>query len=239
VKGLVVNRFSANGVTIQGGGNSRVEGSFIGTDAGGTLDLGNTKDGVLTKDSPNNVIGGSAPGAGNLISGNGQYGVEVVGNASTGNAIRGNFIGTDRMGGVALGNSQDGVNIGSSNNTVGAANPLERNIISGNGLGIQVYTSTGNILRGNFIGTNNTGTARLSNGGSGITVSFSATGNTIGGTDAGARNLISGNDGDGIPLLGSDVPAIRYRETISARTLPATNRWVIRITEWVPDLPIQ
>src|SRR5438034_6629972 len=73
VKGLVINRFSANGITIEGGGGSRDESSFIGTDASGALDLGNTKDGILVKDSPNNIIGGSVSGTGNLISGNNQY----------------------------------------------------------------------------------------------------------------------------------------------------------------------
>ena len=196
VRGLVINRFTANGLAIQGGGSSSVEGSFIGTDTGGTADLGNVKDGILVKDSPNNVVGGSVSGTGNLISGNNQYGVEVTGNTATGNAVRGNMIGTDRSGSLPLGNPA-GVSISSSNRGVGGASVLERNVISGNGsYGLGIFTSTGNIVRGNFIGTNSAGTAALGNS-TGIFMD-GAPGNTIGGLGASDGNLISANTGYGL-----------------------------------------
>ena len=196
MRGLVINRFTANGLAIQGGGSSSVEGSFIGTDTGGTADLGNVKDGILVKDSPNNVVGGSVSGTGNLISGNNQYGVEVTGNTATGNAVRGNMIGTDRSGSLPLGNPA-GVSISSSNRGVGGASVLERNVISGNGsYGLGIFTSTGNIVRGNFIGTNSAGTAALGNS-TGIFMD-GAPGNTIGGLGASDGNLISANTGYGL-----------------------------------------
>ena len=91
--------------------------------------------------------------------------------------------------------------IGSSNNTVGGASPSERNVISGNGnFGLQIASSTGNVVQGNFIGTDKTGTMRLSNA-SGILLA-GAGGNSIGGTGAGEGNLISGNLSDGILFQG-------------------------------------
>src|SRR5437667_1959242 len=191
VRGLVINRFTANGLAIQGGGSSSVEGSFIGTDTGGTADLGNVKDGILVKDSPNNVVGGSVSGTGDLISGNNQYGVEVTGNTATGNAVRGNLIGTDRSGSLSVGNTTEGIDISSSNNTVGGSSVSERNVVSGNGVGLVISASTGNIVRGNFIGTNAAGTGQVSNG-TGV-ATYTASGNTLGGVGLGEGNLISSN----------------------------------------------
>ena len=62
-------------------------------------------------------------------------------------------------------------------------------------------TTAGNLIQGNYIGTDITGTAALGNGGSGIQIfeTQPATGvNTVGGTSAAARNVISGNGGSGI-----------------------------------------
>lgn len=70
------------------------------------------------------------------------------------------------------------------------------------GDGIDIGTN-GVLVQGNFVGTDNTGTAALANAGDGVNVSF-ANGATIGGTAKGARNVISGNSGAGIALTGSD-----------------------------------
>jgi hypothetical protein len=53
--------------------------------------------------------------------------------------------------------------------------------------------TTGNVVQGNFIGTNASGSAALANHLRGIGISYGAFGNMIGGTVLGARNLISGN----------------------------------------------
>src|SRR6185295_18010727 len=88
-----------------------------------------------------------------------------------------------------------------SNNTIGGTTTAARNIISGHasqGIAIVNTGTTGNLVQGNFIGTNVNGTAAVSNGsGVGIT---NAPGNTIGGAVAGARNVISGNIGDGVGI---------------------------------------
>jgi hypothetical protein len=71
IRGLAINRFS-EGVSIDGDtvGN-RVEGNFIGTNPSGTIDEGNTDDGVNIFDGASeNVVGGTTLAARNVISGN-------------------------------------------------------------------------------------------------------------------------------------------------------------------------
>ena len=133
---------------------------------------GANADGLLLS-SLNNVVKGLIV---NRFSGNG---IDIKGNTATGNALYGNFIGTDRTGTVSIGNSGSGVIVASNNNTIGGASPTERNIISGNGFfGLQIASSTGNVVRGNFIGTDKTGTTQLSNA-TGLFIG-SAGGNTVG-----------------------------------------------------------
>ena len=66
---------------------NRVIGNYIGTDVTGAADLGNTSDGVIISQAPNNIIGGTTAGERNLISGNDQNGVQIFGAASTGNKV--------------------------------------------------------------------------------------------------------------------------------------------------------
>ena len=180
-----------------------VEGNFIGTDATGSRGLGNGSNGVEINLSTNNTVGGTAPGAGNLLSGNTGYGVALAG---AGNRVEGNLIGTDFTGTLALGNGSfgtGGVFLGAWNNTVGGTSAGARNVISGNSFyGILVNTSSGNLMQGNFIGTDITGTQPLGNGG--IGVFLGAVGeNTIGGATPGAGNVISANQLDGIGITGN------------------------------------
>jgi titin len=196
------------GVTIQGAVSTEnlVQGNYIGTNAGGTSRLPNTKAGVTINDAPNNTIGGSASGAGNLISGNGEDGVHIMGVNATGNVVLGNYIGTNHDGSAALGNQRHGVIVDQvSQNTVGGTTAAERNIISGNaanGVAIKGTTAISNTVRGNYIGTDASGIAAVPNSASGVLIE-SAPNNTIGGTAISDRNLIAGNGADGIFILGS------------------------------------
>ena len=61
---------------------------------------------------------------------------------------------------------------------------------------------TNNIIEGNYIGTDPTGTLAQGNA-VGVLIG-QAQSNTVGGTVAGARNLISGNDGDGVVIFSVD-----------------------------------
>jgi CSLREA domain-containing protein len=183
-----------------------VAGNYIGTNTTGAVNLGNLRNGVIIDGAPNNTIGGTAPGAGNIISGNGRHGVEITKNGSMGNVVQDNFIGTDAGGATALGNSFSGVLVGNSasGNTVGGSAPGAGNVISGNAeSGVLIQNSGTNQVQGNIIGLNAAGMAVLPNSFDGVRIGGSATGNTVGGATAGARNVISGNTQNGVGISGS------------------------------------
>ena len=90
---------------------------------------------------------------------------------------------------------------GITRDLVGGLTPNARNIISGNlsnGVSLREGTSNTTVV-GNYIGTDVTGTVALGNSYRGILVTHSPN-NTIGGTNTGERNVISGNGWDGIAL---------------------------------------
>ena len=168
------------GVAIYGGSavNDLVEGNYIGTDITGTVALGNAYSGVyvgsgsLFSDNPpgsasDNTIGGTAPGAGNVISANGNWGIWVSGDGATGNLIQGNKIGTDLTGTMALENKYSAVEIdGGAANTIGGTTAGAGNVISANGHQGVLITgdgATGNLIQGNEIGTDVAGTVALGN----------------------------------------------------------------------------
>lgn len=174
--------------------NNVVAGNYIGTDASGTLPRGN---GVAILDAgENDRIGGTKAAARNVISGNGD-GVWLGGfNAM----VQGNYIGTDVTGTQALGNGTYGISASNSTNTqIGGRSAAARNVISGNTQGgiSLLYAYGTNVIEGNYIGVDATGTVALGNGGYGVSVEGYSSA-TIGGNVAGARNLISGNDTGGI-----------------------------------------
>jgi CSLREA domain-containing protein len=130
-------------------------------------------------------------------------GVRITGNGASGNKVTGNYIGTDATGTQDLGNGDNGVAIGSApNNTIGGATAGERNVISGNFVGVLVQgaAATGNRVLGNFVGTDKNGTAPLGNY-HGVLISEAAN-NTVGGTQAGARNVVSASTFYGVGVFG-------------------------------------
>ncbi len=188
----IISGNGQDGVRITGN-NNVVEGDYVGVNAVGAA-LGNGRDGVLIASS-NNTVGGTVSGARNVIGGNGSYGVELPFGASS-NVVLGNYIGTNIFGTAALGNA-NGVAIGDTGNTVGGTTAAARNIISGNtGDGVVIEnTATTNLLQGNYIGLNAAGTGAVANS---IGIEDAGVGTAIGGSASGARNVISGNTGDGV-----------------------------------------
>jgi uncharacterized repeat protein (TIGR01451 family) len=180
VRGLVINRFNGYGIVITGN-NNFIEGNFIGTSATGTFALSNALDGVFINGGSNNTTGGTTVAARNLLSGN-RNGIQISG-AGSANLVRGNFIGTNVTGTVAIGNSLNGILInGSSNNAVGAVGSASSNIIAFNGsAGVAVTSGTGNLILSNSI---------FLNGGLGIDLgAIGVTPNDAGDPDTGANNL--------------------------------------------------
>jgi titin len=186
-----------------------IEGNRIGTDVTGTAILDNYFGVNVEKGAHDNIIGGAAPGAGNLISGNRAFGIILSDDRSTGNLVQGNYIGTTADGSAALGKQLTGVYVGASNTTVGGTAPGAGNLISGNGSeGVYLSGVTGLVVQGNFIGTDATGTVAVANGyngnGDGLIVSFGGSGIVIGGSAPGAGNVISGNHRYGVNLSNAN-----------------------------------
>ena len=189
-----------------GSGGNTVLGNFIGTDISGRSSITN-HDGIgIVSQAQNNIIGGTNNGARNVISGNTGYGILISDPGTTGNQVLGNFLGADLSGTNALPNDTGiGLFGQTKNNVVGGAGAA-RNLISGNfsqGVLLADANTTGNVIQGNYIGTSTNGTSALPNNGVGIYLLLGPQTNTIGGTSAGAGNLISGNDTDGIRFYGS------------------------------------
>jgi hypothetical protein len=165
--------------------------------------VGNTFDAVaLFNGASSNTIGGTAASAGNVLSGNGRFGVFLNGTGTGSNLIQGNLIGLNVAGTGALGNTFDGVAFleGASANTLGGTTPSAGNLISGNGLWGVVLAANNNVLENNLIGTNTASVPGLGNALDGILCE--GANNTLGGTAAGAGNAIAGNDRFGVFLVG-------------------------------------
>ena len=167
-----------------------MEGNEIGTNAGGTAAVANSECGIYVGSS-SATIGGTASGAGNVISGNASYGIDVNGAGATNNLIEGDDIGTDPTGTVALAN-QYGVFIegGATANTIGGATASARDIISGNsvdGVHVQGPTTSGNVIAGDWIGLAADGATALPNRSYGVRINGGATGTRVG-TSSGDPN---------------------------------------------------
>jgi hypothetical protein len=213
----VISGNAAGAVTMSDTGTSGnlVRGNLVGTDPAGTSAIGNgvidpgyAFSGIAIFDGPQlNTIGGTAAGAGNTVSGNNGPGIFISGVGANSNAIQGNVIGLTAAGNVALANQYYGVGIfgSASSNTVGGTGPGARNIISGNGFnGVAIGgTDTNqNVVAGNFIGTDLTGSAAIGNNQAGVAIFGEAKFNVIGGMGAGFRNVISANVSDDIEISG-------------------------------------
>ena len=151
------------------------------------------------------VITGSNSTVKGLVINRSGAGIWIDGSGATGNKVTGNYIGTDASGTQDLGNDSHGVSIDGANNTIGGATAAERNVISGNdrlGVLFEDTGAGGNKVMGNYIGTDASGTKDLGNGSHGVSID-NVPNNTIGGTTTGTRNVISGNDGQGVAIFGN------------------------------------
>jgi parallel beta-helix repeat protein len=197
----VSNRISIDGYSQPG---TRTNSLASGNDAVLLIRL----DGFLATNTPSAALrlqGVSGCSIRGLIIVRFWAGIEL--HSSSGNTIAGNWIGLDADN-LARGNLFDGVSITcpvfsrAAFNVVGGVTPADRNVISGNNAGITISPAQAdrNVIQGNFIGTDATGTLPRGNTFDGIHV-MATTNVSIGGSVAGARNLISAN-GSGITLLG-------------------------------------
>ncbi|HXV74774.1 MAG TPA: right-handed parallel beta-helix repeat-containing protein [Candidatus Polarisedimenticolaceae bacterium] len=228
IRGLAIGNLST-GIVLSGAGGNFVEACHIGIDPSGTTSMPNTT-GVIVSASGDNVVGGTADAAANVISGNSHSGVSV-GSAAR---VEGNRIGTDVTGTVAVPNDH-GVLVLAGGATVGGSTPGSGNLIAGNaGSGVQIQGADDVVVQGNAVGVDATGTTPLGNGeGIGVVSSDRA---TIGGTAPGTGNQVSGNttspsSGIGIHVSDSADTLIRGNRigTSATGNLPLGNNTGIAV----------
>jgi len=197
IRSLTITGFTY-GVTLYNSTctNSTIRDMYLGTNFDGTLAVPNDYGvGFSNGATGNHVINC-------LISGNTLGGVGISG--STNNNFKGNKIGTDRTGTKKLPNNYGIAIDNSSGNIIGGTTIQDMNLISGNltsGIVINGTSAYNTQIKGNYIGTNISGTDSLPNG-CGIILA-GARNTSIGGSTAGSGNVISGNYQAGIVMNGS------------------------------------
>jgi hypothetical protein len=142
--------------------------------------------GIMTMGDTGTTIGGTVSGAANVLE-HMNDGVQEQ-DGSKGSLIEGNALIANQM----------GLELRGSSSTIGGTTPGARNVISGNTMDGIFLAGNANLIEGNSIGTDYMGTVALGNQTNGIVDQGSA--NTIGGSVAGAGNLISGNSLAGLEL---------------------------------------
>jgi len=200
-EGNVISGNTNSGIYLSGTATSLVYGNWIGTDLSGASDLGNGESGVvMSGGAVSNRVGGSGAGEGNVISGNGYYGVAIFGVDAQRNKVYGNWIGTSAEGAARLGNGSGGIAITyGSFNEIGGVESGRGNLIAANGgAGVILSDADLNMVAGNRIGTSTPSYLSLGNAGDGVHLEMGARHNTIG-----PGNTISLNEGVGVLLYGA------------------------------------
>ncbi|NUL81804.1 MAG: hypothetical protein HUU60_03655 [Armatimonadetes bacterium] len=220
VRGLIITNFNRTGLTLSGS-HSFVEGNYVGIDRFGSGAKGNGRateglGGIVVLGS-NNVIGGLAGAARNVIADNGNAGVMLDGGFRTveNNRVQGNYLGLDATGMVSnpdgvpgnaddLGNTIGVVIVGATarNNTVGGLAEGARNVVAGSEFNsVRILNGASNLVQGNLLGSNRDESQRMGAGFSGVFMA-DALNNTLGGTVPAARNLVVGNGVHGVFIQG-------------------------------------
>lgn len=243
LRGLVISRFQSQ-IQLGGSAAHRVEGCYLGTDISGTQSAVSTPsgrgNGVRLQGPGPYQIGGSAPAQRNLLSG---LAVAVVQQAvPDGLRIRGNLIGTDVTGTVAIGNINDALqfNQGTLRNAqIGGSDPLERNVIAASHFSAILLFGSGNTpfagtrIEGNYFGTDVTGTRPMGNGlnpssPSQVMPTISISGIVgcnlvIGGTGPGQANLIAHSGLQGVRNDSCRGVVASDNQYVANRSLPFDN----------------
>ncbi len=188
-----------------GTNNFVIEDNFIGTDPTRTLNFGNAVGVFLAGNRLSQGVANTTV-SGNVIDNGYEASVFIYGPGARNNVVQGNRIGRNPTSAQSQGNGI-GVEVGGGafDNTVGGTTAAARNVISGNvkeGVLLTDSGTTGNVVEGNYVGTDATGTHPVANG-TGVEIAGGASDNTVGGTNAGARNVISGNSVEGLSIAGS------------------------------------
>lgn len=215
--------------------NNTIKGNYIGTNVAGTAALPNSI-GIYSynygggADPTNTTIGGTAAGAGNLISGNSGEGASLQYGTWT---VTGNIVGLNATGNAAVANGGTAglyFTGATTQATVGGATAAARNLLSGNGQeGLEISGPTLPMtVRGNYFGTNSSGSAAIGNGYGGMYASYTddlvfdanlGSGNyddfrVDGGSNAMITNNSTGLAADGTTSLGDTGSGLSLNNTI-------------------------
>lgn len=216
----VISGNNQNGVYVFGlnATNTMILGNYIGLNSAGVGNIANGVNGVLISNAPQNTVGGTVAGARNVISGNASSGIRFEGTNAFGNSALGNFIGLDVTGTTNRANTANGAYLfNAPSNTIGGVTVAARNLLSGNGdSGVRLdgVNARGNLVIGNFVGTDESGELARGNSDEGVTILNNARDNLIGGT-AGAANLIAFNGSDGVLVSAGTNNGVRMNSVHS------------------------
>jgi hypothetical protein len=206
--------------------NNTFYNNYLGLGIDGITDVGNSTIGFrFGASSTNNIVGGTAAGQRNYMSGNGDHGMMFDGQ-STSNIVKNNYVGSDITGLIPVPNNGIGLMLldGASNNTIGGTAASEGNLFccSATADGLRMQISSSNIVYGNLIGTNKTGAiaAGFGNAEDGIFLmsyqylTQANNSNLIGGLAAGQANIITNNGRDGVRLASYPVAGTNFNPII-------------------------
>ena len=160
---------------------------------------------MIQNGAADNTIGGTTAAARDVISGNDWDGVHIGGSGTTGNVVEGDYIGVNVYRHRGPGQRESGVGIyaGASNNTIGGTVAGSGDVISGNGSTACISptrATTGNVVEGTTSAPTRPARTPWPTC-DGVVIQNGAANNTIGGTHRRARDVISGNDEDGVHIV--------------------------------------
>ncbi len=214
ITGSTISGNVGTGITISAN-QASIAGNLIDNNANNGVDIYGSDNLIGV---PVGTQGPAVTSGGNQISGNKNSGLAIFGPSASGNAIRGNLIGTDLTGTQADGNSFWGIYMDDAPfTTIGGTTPALGNVVSGNdqgGISIRGVSSQDIVVEGNEVGTDITGTQPLGNAYSGVLIGdWGVSGDapsdvTIGGTTAGAGNVVSANGNWGVWISGAGVTGV-------------------------------
>ncbi|MEI7594975.1 MAG: T9SS type A sorting domain-containing protein [Bacteroidota bacterium] len=195
IKGLIINEF-LYGIQVYGvnAKYNKFVGNYLGCNYDGTQRKGNYNAIEIISGANYNQVGGRLPEERNLVSGNEYAGIRI--SDAHHNLVINNFVGVNRTGTEELHN-YDGITVEGAGayNQIGGDSVCERNVTSGNvAYGVDIFGvgCIGNVVQGNFIGTDATGSYAIPNT-YGLLFDDRSHQNMVGGYNPGEGNLISGN----------------------------------------------
>jgi hypothetical protein len=220
VRGLVLG--NTGGALVLAAGNNLVEGNFIGTMPDGITPSPNQGPGVLINQGADNMIGGAAPSATNIIGGNMSDGITIT-NGASGTMVLGNFIGTDQTLTHNLANAGNGIQVNDGATAITVGGPTTHNFFHLNALdGLAISSGTNHlVINSGFQG----------NGGNGMSFNGAAS-STVGGAQGtglgngifqNSRNGVAiGSGATGIQLQGNAIGVMPSNGTQEQEQLPNT-----------------